>query len=405
MRLLIHDFAGHPFQVQLSRRLARIGHEVLHLYCGSLQTTPRGSLIQQPGDSPTFSVSGIELDRPIEKYSFLVRWRQENTYGRLLVEAVDHFAPDVVLSGNTPLDAQRRLQRHCERQGIGFVFWVQDLIGVASARLLKQRIPVIGGLVGHYYAGVERKLLKRSDGVVVITDDFRPLLEEWSVDPERIDVIENWAPIEEVPVKPKNNAWSRQQGLHEKQCLLYAGTLGMKHNPELLLALARRFEDRKDVRVVVVSQGLGADWLSEKKREHGLDNLLLLGFQPFEEMPDVLASATVLLAVLEPEAGIFSVPSKVLTYLCAARPVLLAVPPDNLAARIVIRNDAGRTVMPSDAGGFADAAAELLENEALRHQLGRNARRYAESAFDIERITGEFERALRRASPAGPGRP
>jgi len=30
MRLLIHDYAGHPFQVQLSRELARRGHSVTH---------------------------------------------------------------------------------------------------------------------------------------------------------------------------------------------------------------------------------------------------------------------------------------------------------------------------------------------------------------------------------------
>ena len=40
MRILVHDYAGHPFQVQLSRALAQRGHDVLHAYCASLQTTP-----------------------------------------------------------------------------------------------------------------------------------------------------------------------------------------------------------------------------------------------------------------------------------------------------------------------------------------------------------------------------
>jgi len=30
MRIGIHDFSGHPFQVQLSRELASRGHEVVH---------------------------------------------------------------------------------------------------------------------------------------------------------------------------------------------------------------------------------------------------------------------------------------------------------------------------------------------------------------------------------------
>lgn len=394
MRILVHDFAGHPFSVPLSRSLARRGHEVLHAYCGSLQTTPRGALKRQPDDSPSFRVEDLHLSRPLAKYSFFTRWRQENAYGRLLVDAVDRFRPEVVLSGNTPLDAQRPLLRHCHKCGVRFVFWAQDLIGVAAERILKAKIPVIGGLIGRYYAATERSLLRKSDGIVLITEDFSALMHDWGIEDERLYVIENWAPLEEVPVRPQANEWSRRRDLAGKACLLYAGTLGMKHNPELLLQLALRFREEDDVRVVVVSQGLGADWLAEKKREHDLDNLLLLGFQPFEAMPDVLATAAILLAVLEPDAGIFSVPSKVLTYLCAARPVLLAVPPENLAARIVTQNEAGRTVPPTDAAGFVKAAADLLEDDTLRRRLAQNGRRYAEETFDIERITDDFERVF-----------
>ena len=32
MRILVHDYAGHPFQAQLSRELARRGHRVVHAY-------------------------------------------------------------------------------------------------------------------------------------------------------------------------------------------------------------------------------------------------------------------------------------------------------------------------------------------------------------------------------------
>ncbi len=101
------------------------------------------------------------------------------------------------------------------------------------------------------------------------------------------------------------------------------------------------------------------------------------------------------MALLEPDAGVFSVPSKVLSYLCAARPVLLAVPPENLAARIVSRNNAGRVVEPTDTAGFLAAAGELLGDEDLRGRLGTDARAYAEATFDLERIADEFERILR----------
>lgn len=394
MRILVHDYAGHPFQVQLSRALAARGHVVLHTYCASLQTTPRGALTPQSGDPDTLTISGISLARPLEKFSFVTRWRQENEYGRLIARGVDRFRPDVVLSANTPLDAQRKLLRRCRRRGVRFVFWVQDLIGVAAQRLLSRKLPGVGHAIGAYYVRLERALLRRSDAVVLITDDFRPLMHSWGLAEDRLHAVENWAPLEEMPVRPRENTWAERHGLAGVRCLLYTGTLGMKHNPDLLLRLAVHFRDRVDVRVVVVSHGLGADWLRERRAEKGLDNLLLFGFQPYDEMPDVLGTGDVLLAVLEPDAGVFSVPSKVLTYLCAQRPLLMAVPAENLAARIVERAGAGITVSPTDADAFVDAAERLLANASQRDDLGRNARAHAERTFDIERIADAFEAIL-----------
>jgi len=397
MRILVHDYGGYAFAVQLSRALARRGHTVCHAYCASLRTTPPGVQHRQADDVAGLDIKDLTLGAPLEKYAFVKRRRQEREYGRLIAREVARFRPDVVLSGNTPLDAQHLLLRACRAQGVPFVFWLQDLLGVATHRLLRTRVPFMGTVVGRYYMRLEQDLLRRSDAVVAITEDFRPVLRTYGVDEAVTHVIENWAPLGDVPVRAKANAWAEAHDLAAKTCLVYTGTMGLKHNPALMLHLALHFRECPDVRVVVVSQGLGADWLREKKSTHDLDNLLILNFQPFDVLPDVLATADVLTAVLEPDAGLFSVPSKVLTYLCAARPVLLAVPPENLAARIVGRIRAGYVVPPTDPKAFVDAASALLADADQRHAMGRNARAYAEQAFDIRAITEAFEAVFKGA--------
>jgi len=112
----------------------------------------------------------------------------------------------------------------------------------------------------------------------------------------------------------------------------------------------------------------------------------------------MLASADVLMAILEPEAGVYSVPSKVLTYLCAGRPLLAAMPSENLAARTIAAQDAGLVVAPDDAQGFAGAASRLHDDPAIRTTLGCNGRRYAEATFDIHKIGDRFEVILSKAS-------
>lgn len=387
MRILIHDFAGHPFQVQLSRALAQRGHTVLHAYCASLPTTPQAMAVQ-PDDPDTLEVRGLALSTPIDKQAFVRRWRQERAYGRLASAALRDFLPDVVLSANTPLDAQRHLLKASREVNARFVFWVQDLIGLAAERLLREKVPLVGALVGAHYAQMERSLLERSDALVLITDDFREAVPSIRTHAD-VQVIPNWAPLDEVPTQPRDNPWAQAQGLSDSLRFVYSGTLGMKHNPALLLGLAERFPEAE---VLVISQGAGSEWL--RVRQDSVPNLRLLPFQPFEDLPEVLGAADVLVAVLEPDAGVFSVPSKVLTYLCAGRPLLLGVPPENLAARIVSENNAGLVVPPNDGEAFVHAAETLAHDAARRERFGANARTYAERHFDIEAIADRFEGVL-----------
>ncbi|OZC04623.1 glycosyltransferase family 4 protein [Rubricoccus marinus] len=392
MRIYVHDYAGHPFQVQLSRALAGRGHTVAHGY-SSTNLTPQGALARRDDDPETFAPDPIALDNPVDKaarsFSGLVKRRQtERLYGTSLVQSVAAFKPDVILAANTPVDALAPVQRWASRRGVRFVNWLQDILSVGTDRFLRQKLPVIGGMVGRAYMARERRLLLGADAIVAITEGFRPLLTEWGIPARQVHVVENWAPLEEMPPRPKNNPWAQSLGLEDKRVVLYAGTLGMKHNPELLLSLARQMENDPDARVVVVSEGAGAEWLRSSSPPA---NLLLLPFQAFEDLPDVHGTADVLAAILEPDAGVYSVPSKVLSYLCAARPVLLAVPPENLAAQIVRREEAGVVVPPTAPSAFGIEGQRLLADEELRGAMAARARAYAERTFDIEAIADRFE--------------
>lgn len=396
---MVNDFCGHPFQVQLSRTLAARGYSVLHTYCDTL-LTPRGALARRANDPEQFSSLAVRLDAEFDRYGLLARWRHERELGQRLAKVVQDFRPDIVISSNTPLGTQALLLEAARKNGAGFVFWMQDALGVGYRKALRRRLPLVGNLIGIAFQAYERSLLKRSDEVVAITEDFVAYMPPMVRERQAVTVIENWAPLAELPPTEKRNAWAETHGLSGTFNFVYSGTLGLKHNPELLYRLAKAVADLAYVRVVVISEGLGADWLAERKRAEGLENLLLLPFQPFGEMPNVLGSADVLIALLEKDAGAFSVPSKVLTYLCARRALLLAVPGENLSAKIVRDNEAGLTVDPDDAEGFVGGALILLEDSATREQYAGNGRAYAERAFDIEAITDRFEHIIQRVRPS-----
>jgi len=395
MRVLVHDYGGYSFPTELSRSLARRGHQVLHLYCGSI-VTPQGGLTTPSSDPETLTIRPVVLGRKIERGKLLLRRQLEIEHGKRVSREIVAFKPHVVISANNPLDSQRRLQATGDKLGVPMVFWLQDLIGLATLFFLKDRLPLVGELAGRHYIGMEKRLLHRSHAVVAISSDFEDTLVNWGIPSSKITVIENWASLAELPLRSRQNQWAEAHGLSETFNFIYTGTLGMKHNPKILLRLAKAFQNEPNVRVIVVSQGLGREWLQkELDQADAPRNLMLFDFQPFEALPDVLGAADVVTAILEADAGVLSVPSKVMTYMCSGRPMLLAVPDENLASRVVRDHECGLTSPPQDADAFIANARSLYDDAIFRRTLGENARRYAEEHFDIEKITDRFEKVFR----------
>jgi colanic acid biosynthesis glycosyl transferase WcaI len=395
MRFLIHDFAGHPFQVQLSRELAARGHSVTHLYPSGLDG-PKGRLERSETDPEGLTICGLPLSSSFRKYSPWRRFVAQYQYARDVKQLIGTDRFDVVLSGNTPIDIQAQLLWHCRKHQIGFVHWVQDVYCRAIEFFLRRRIGPLAALLTFPFTKLEQMVAARSQAAIVIAPAFRELLRQWGVPAENISVLENWAPLDEIAPLRRSNDWSTRQGLNGKTVFLYSGTLGLKHRPDLLYKLAAALDD--DCRVVVISEGTGRQYLESMPK---LNNLTLLGFQPYDQVPNVLASADVLLATLEADAGEFAVPSKILTYLCAGRPLLLAAPASNLAASVVQRSGAGFVADPDSPHEWIGKAVQLAASADLRGSLGVQARRYAEENFDIARIASAFEEVLYKAYPAG----
>lgn len=394
LRIVVHDYSGHPGQAQLSRALAGRGYEVTHQHCPSY-TTGKGALESQDGDPPSLRFEACRMSGSFAKYSALTRLRQELSYGRRAGRAIARAEPAVAVVSNVPLLAHAVLARHLARRNVPMVFWHQDIYSEAIGSVARRRLPIVGGLVARVADRVERGIARRSHAVVAISPTFLERLAAWGV-AERTTIVPNWAPVEELPMRPARNEWRSRMDLADRPVVLYSGTLGLKHDPSILALLAARLgESHPDARVVVVSEGKGRDWLEAWKRDRirageAADNLVLLDFQPYEDLPSVMASADVLVAILEPDASRFSVPSKVLTYLCAGRPIVGVLPVDNSVAEILTTCGAGRVVDPGDGNAVVAAVAGLLDDPEARDALGRSGRDHAERTFSPERAADQF---------------
>jgi colanic acid biosynthesis glycosyl transferase WcaI len=386
---VVHDYSGHPGQAQLSRALAGRGYAVVHQHCPSY-ATGKGSLEREPGDPETLLFEACPMDGVFAKYSLVTRIRQELDYGRRAARLISERDPAVAVVSNVPLLAHYVLAGHLRRRHIPMVFWHQDIYSEAIGNAARRRLPFIGELVARLADRLERTIARQSAAIVAISPTFLDRLKEWGVS-DKATVVPNWAPIEELPTRPSINQWSRRMGLTDSPVVLYSGTLGLKHDPSILALISEQLRiSHPSAKVVVVSQGKGRDWLETWKRENLADNLVLMDFQPYEDLPDVMASADILVALLEPEASRFSVPSKVLTYLCSKRAIVGVLPPDNSVGEILSQHGAGIVVDPADREHVAGVVARLLNEEQLCRDMARAGRGYAERTFSPDRAADQF---------------
>jgi colanic acid biosynthesis glycosyl transferase WcaI len=392
MRILINDFGGYAFIFQLSQKLAEEGHDVIHVYLKSLQT-PQGNLISQN----RLQVIPILLDEKFNKYSFTKRIIDERSYAKSVNKIIDNINPQVVISANTPLIAQFLIQQKCLAKKYPFIFWCQDIHSVAIKDILKKKIGNTTAFIGYFiFKKLEVFLLKRSSLVISIASSFSEHLMSWGIEREKIILIPNWSSFSSCEVHDKSNDWSKKNNISDSFCITYTGTLGFKHNPEIFILLAEKLKIYPNIKIVIVSEGMGASYINEKIVKNNISNLLVFPYQSFDQLPLVFASSDLLICTLENSASLYSVPSKVSTYLSVGKPIVCYMNPLNLSAKIVHESGAGEVIPIGDIDQLVSKIERLYKDDQLRYVMGKSGIEYANKYYNINNVYKVMETIFAR---------
>jgi glycosyltransferase involved in cell wall biosynthesis len=182
--------------------------------------------------------------------------------------------------------------------------------------------------------------------------------------------------------------------LAETTNVVFCGTLGNKHHPELVLELAQSLAGRQNCRMVVAAEGVGAEWLAGEQERLQLPHLLLLPFQSIEDYPHVLATGDVHVTMLSQDASVYALPSRVMSQMCAGRAQLAVVPRDNYVGQVLAEAEAGVVIPPAEFAAARPAIEELLDNAALRERYAASGRRYAEERLSLDSVMPLYEQLL-----------
>lgn len=374
MRIVVLDYAGHIPQADLARNLAKLGHQVRHMYCSDY-VSGRGAVQHEPGDPKDLEFLNVSKKKDFNRYNPIERLKHEFAISDEFWAKIQEMNPDHTIFSNVPLIAMSRLAKRMHGNNRLYLFWWQDVYSIAMGNALKNFGP-FSWPIRKLLINLEKNILKRAQSVVAISPNFEPIYHSWKQDRKKFSIYPNWTPISLFPQQQASPVNSN------RRLAVYAGTLGLKHRPELLLHLADDPEFKKFGGVVVViSQGYGRELLEKPKNKR--ENIELRDFLPIPELAQLFSDATVLLAVLEPEASTFSVPSKIMSYLSAGKPIVASIDPKNASAAILQESGAGIVVSPeSSADDFSQAVTQIISDFQLALSMSQASAKYSQDNFD-----------------------
>ena len=217
-----------------------------------------------------------------------------------------------------------------------------------------------------------------------------------AIAPERLVYFPSWAEDDFSGVAPPPSPLlARDDTVFT---VLFAGNLGEAQDFPAVIEAARALAGKVEVRWVIVGDGRLSDWLAGQVKSHQLDNVLLLGRHPLEEMPALFACADALLVTLKTN-DVFekTIPGKVQAYLASGKPILGMI--NGEAARVIHDSRAGLSCPSGDGAALARITLELATASAeQRARMGNSGREYYLENYSKPTLLARLEQLFRDAT-------
>ena len=311
------------------------------------------------------SPNGNFLQRALDFKSFqFLAWR----HGRKLAR------PDLVYALVPPNEdalVARRLAKHFHS---AYVPNIQDVQPDTAIVLGYLKNPLVIALLRWQEAAMYRG----ADCVVAIGEAMKRRLIEKGIPTGIIEVLPNWINPRDVVPLPRNNSLRSEWRIPEDRfVVLYAGTFGRIHNVPMLLTVAEILQDTH-AHLLLVGQGHDFARLQAEARSGRLPNLQVQPFVPRSRLSEMQALSDISVVLMKGGYGYTSVPSKVLGYMSAGRPVFGSVDFDCDAAVAIREAGCGLLLPPDRPDLLAENIRTAMRKPTQIAQWGRNARRFVE---------------------------
>lgn len=185
--------------------------------------------------------------------------------------------------------------------------------------------------------------------------------------------------------------------LPKKFVIMMAGNLNTGIGWKTVIDLVDNMKDVHEVLFVFVGGGTKEKEMREVFAQKGLNNVIMTGRLPFEQMPALYSQASAMLLTLRKTNQQHlksTVPARLQSYMAAGKPILAMI--DGCSQDIINRVDCGFAVDAGDFKRLSDYIRNvILKDQSIFVRKGELARSFYESYYQKENCISNLEYYLR----------
>lgn len=288
----------------------------------------------------------------------------------------------------------------------GVVAWAKKHFKCKSYLMLKDIFPqngvdlgilgsgLLGKVIFNYFKFKEKFLYKTADIIGCMSEGNKKYLLEHNpeIPEQKVEIFPNAKKITE-DYQCEDFSVRQKLGIPEDACVfLFGGNMGKPQYVEILAAAAKEFKNDNNVFFVFVGRGTEKHIIAQTIENNDIKNAILLDNLPREEYEQITKESDVGLITLDPRFTIPNFPSRILSYMDYAKPVLAATDTVTDMKELIKIADCGEWVCSEKQEAFFEKIKAFSADKDKCIRQGENGRKYMKENFTVERCVEILEK-------------
>lgn len=307
----------------------------------------------------------------------------ESQFNKAIDKHLGDVKFDIILYSTPPITLAgvvKRMKRKCKATTYLMLkdIFPQNAIDIG---LFSEKSPI-----AKYFRHKEKKLYEFSDkiGCMSPANVEYVLKHNPEIPRDKVEILPNAILLNPMVdrVAAKKGVRAQFKVPEKAVTFLFGGNLGKPQGIPFLIDCLRALKKRMDFFFIVCGSGSEFHLLKEYKESEKPSNFCLVDFLPKKEYDQLASGCDVGLILLDHRFTIPNYPSRILSYMENATPVICATDPNTDIGKLVEENQIGFACESNSVSDFVGCLEKI--KEADRDAMGAKARELCSTLFSVE---------------------